>query len=91
MNLRSCLSRFHIPPHNQRQNVAYSLILTRKGYPCVFWQDYYNLQLAKEDSPNGIASLVKIHEQNAVGTTTSLYVDDNLYSSKETEQPTNQA
>jgi len=59
--------------------LAYAFILTHEGYPCVFWQDYFNLQLAKENSPNGIEALVKIHEQNAGGTTTTLHVDDNLY------------
>ena len=59
--------------------LAYAFILTHEGYPCVFWQDFFNLQLGKENSPNGIAALVKIHEQNAGGTTKTLCADDNLY------------
>jgi alpha-amylase len=59
--------------------LAYAFILSHEGYPCVFWQDYYNLELAKVDSNNGIAALVRIHEENAGGTTSVLYVDDNLY------------
>lgn len=59
--------------------LAYSFILTHEGYPCVYWQDYYNWGLAKEGTPNGIAALVKAHETLAFGTTNTLWVDDNLY------------
>jgi alpha-amylase len=59
--------------------LAYSYILTHEGYPCVFWQDYFNLNLALADSPNGIAALVAAHEKYAGGDTEVLYVDDNLY------------
>jgi alpha-amylase len=59
--------------------LAYSYILTHEGYPCVFWHDYFNLNLALDDSPNGIAALVTAHEKYAGGGTETLYVDDNLY------------
>jgi alpha-amylase len=59
--------------------LAYSFILTHEGYPCVFWQDYYNWGLAKEGTPNGITALVKVHETLAAGATNILWVDDNLY------------
>jgi alpha-amylase len=59
--------------------LAYAFILTHEGYPCVFWQDYYNWSLAQEDNFSGIAALVKIHEGYAGGSTSVLYVDDNLY------------
>jgi len=59
--------------------LAYSYILTHEGYPCVFWQDYFNWNLGMENSPNGIAALVQVHENYAGGTTSVLYVDDNLY------------
>ena len=59
--------------------LAYAFILTHEGYPCVFWQDYFNFELSKEDSPDGIAALVKIHEKNAGGTTTVLYADEGIY------------
>lgn len=59
--------------------LAYSYILTHEGYPCVFWYDYFNLNLALADSPNGIAALVTAHEKYAGGNTDVLYVDDNLY------------
>jgi len=59
--------------------LAYSYILTHEGYPCVFWHDYFNLNLALDDTPNGIAALVTAHEKYAGGNTETLYVDDNLY------------
>lgn len=59
--------------------LAYSYILTHEGYPCVFWKDYFNYNLALTDSPNGIDALVKVHEECAAGSTETLYLDDNLY------------
>ena len=59
--------------------MAYAFILTHEGYPCVFWQDYFNWNLGLPDSPSGIAALVKVHEQCAGGATQLLYVDDDLY------------
>jgi alpha-amylase len=59
--------------------LAYAYILTHEGYPCVFWQDYYNWELSHEGSGSGIAALVKIHEQYAAGGTDILYCDDDLY------------
>jgi alpha-amylase len=59
--------------------LAYAFILTHAGYPCVFWQDYYNYGLGQPGTPNGIAALVAAHEKYAGGTTDVLYVDDDLY------------
>ena len=59
--------------------LAYSYILTHEGYPCVFWYDYFNLNLALDGTPHGIAALVGAHEKYAGGNTEVLYVDDNLY------------
>ncbi len=59
--------------------LAYSVILTHEGYPCVFWQDYYNWGLGLEGQKGGIAELVRVHEVYAGGKTNVLYVDDNLY------------
>ncbi|MCL1809282.1 MAG: alpha-amylase family glycosyl hydrolase [Clostridiales bacterium] len=59
--------------------LAYAFILTHEGYPCVFWQDYFNWNLAQPDNQNGIDALIKIHEQNAAGQTQVLFADDNLY------------
>jgi alpha-amylase len=59
--------------------LAYSYILTHEGYPCVFWKDYFNYDMALADTPNGIAALVQAHEKYAGGTTQTLYLDDDLY------------
>jgi alpha-amylase len=59
--------------------LAYAFILTHEGYPCVFWQDYFNSDLAQSNTPNGIDALIKVHEQNAAGPTQVLFVDDDLY------------
>ncbi len=59
--------------------LAYAFILTHEGYPCVFWQDYYNWNLGQEGSNNGIAALVRAHEDHAGGDTSILFVDDDLY------------
>ena len=59
--------------------LAYSYILTHEGYPCVFWKDYFNYNLALKDSPNGIDALIQAHEKYAAGSTDVLYLDNNLY------------
>lgn len=59
--------------------LAYAYILTHEGYPCVFWQDYYNWDLAQSGNESGIDALVKAHESNAGGPTEVLHIDDNLY------------
>ncbi|HEX2696266.1 MAG TPA: alpha-amylase family glycosyl hydrolase, partial [Anaerolineales bacterium] len=59
--------------------LAYSYILTHEGYPCVFWKDYFNYNLALRDTPNGIDALVTAHEKYAGGATQTLYLSDDLY------------
>jgi alpha-amylase len=59
--------------------LAYAWILTHEGYPCVFWYDYFNLNLAQEENENGIVALIKVHEQYATGNKQIHYVNDNLY------------
>lgn len=59
--------------------MAYAYILTHEGYPSVFWQDYYDWQLGREGSADGIAALVGVHEQYAGGVSSVLYLDDVLY------------
>jgi alpha-amylase len=59
--------------------LAYSYILTHEGFPCVFWKDYFNFNLALRDTPNGIDALVGVHERYAAGGTQTLYLDDTLY------------
>jgi alpha-amylase len=59
--------------------LAYSFILTHEGYPCVFWQDYFNYGLARNGTANGIEALVRLHERYAGGKTNILYCDTDLY------------
>ncbi|HWJ28334.1 MAG TPA: alpha-amylase family glycosyl hydrolase, partial [Flavisolibacter sp.] len=59
--------------------LAYAFILTHEGYPCVFWQDYFNWALAGSNGPNGIDALIIVHENYAGGKTSVLYCDDDLY------------
>jgi alpha-amylase len=59
--------------------LAYAFILTHEGYPCIFWQDYFNWDLAQENNKSGISALIKIHNDFAGGSTSILYVDDDLY------------
>jgi alpha-amylase len=59
--------------------LAYSYMLTHEGYPCVYWQDYFNLGLGMPETPNGIAALVQAHETLAAGGTQTLHLDDDLY------------
>lgn len=59
--------------------LAYAVVLTSEGYPCVFWQDYFNFNLAGRGTANGIAALVAAHEKYAGGTTSVLYCDHDLY------------
>ncbi len=59
--------------------LAYSYILTHEGYPCVFWHDYFNYNLALAGTANGIDALVQAHERYAGGAAQTLYLDDDLY------------
>lgn len=59
--------------------LAYAVILTHEGYPCVFWQDFFAYGLASTGTRNGIQALVEAHEKYAGGTTNVLYNDHDLY------------
>jgi len=59
--------------------LAYAFILTHEGYPCVFWQDYFNWDMAKPETPNGIEALVRAHDQYAGGPTQILLAENDLY------------
>ena len=59
--------------------LAYAFILTHEGYPSVFWQDYFNWDLAQTNNQGGINALIKVHEHNAAGPTEVLFVSDDLY------------
>ena len=49
------------------------------GYPCVFWRDYYDFDLAQPGTRSGIDSLISAHEKFAGGDADILYVDYDLY------------
>ncbi|MBI9066410.1 MAG: hypothetical protein JEZ09_03890 [Salinivirgaceae bacterium] len=59
--------------------LAYSFILTHPGYPCVFWQDYFNFDLAQSENNSGIDALISAHEKYAGGDADVLYADSGLY------------
>jgi alpha-amylase len=59
--------------------LAYAVILTHQGYPCVFWQDYFNFGLARANTNNGITALVAAHERFAGGDAALLHADHDLY------------
>ncbi|HTG81725.1 MAG TPA: alpha-amylase family glycosyl hydrolase [Geobacteraceae bacterium] len=59
--------------------LAYAVILTHEGYPCVYWKDWFAYGLAEPGEPGGIERLVRVHESHAGGTTTIVYLDDDLY------------
>ena len=52
--------------------IAYAIIMTYQGYPCIFWEDYFNYGLAKGGGNgsgwgNGINQLVWCREKLAAG------------------------
>lgn len=57
--------------------LAYAFVLTHEGYPCLFWQDYFNFSLGA--GPGGLADLAKIHESHAGGETDVLHAGRDLY------------
>jgi alpha-amylase len=59
--------------------LGYSFILTGEGYPCVFWWDYFNCQLDRPNTPNGIDALIDVHHRYAGGESCVLHVDNDLY------------
>jgi alpha-amylase len=62
--------------------LVYSFILTQDGYPCVFWSDYYNCELARPGTPNGIDALIAAHHAHAGGESRILHADPDLYISQ---------
>jgi len=59
--------------------MAYAYILVHEGYPCVFWYDYYNNNLGRGGTPNGIDALIQVHHKYAGGDTQILHCDPDLY------------
>jgi alpha-amylase len=74
--------------------LAYSFILVHEGYPCIFWYDYFNNELARPETPNGIDALIQAHDKYAGGDSEILHADPDLYimqrigwKDEKTEQP----
>jgi alpha-amylase len=59
--------------------LGYSFILVSDGYPCIFWWDYFNCELARPQSPNGIDALIAAHHKHAGGESCVLHADPDLY------------
>jgi alpha-amylase len=59
--------------------LAYAVILTHEGVPCIFWKDYYNYGLGLPGTANGIARLCEVHRDYAGGPTSLLHSDQRLY------------
>jgi alpha-amylase len=59
--------------------LAYSFIMVHEGYPCIFWYDYYNNQLARSGTPTGIDALIAVHHSHAGGDSQILHADPDLY------------
>ena len=67
------------PPIVQDKLLAYAFILTHPGYPCVFWQDYFERGLGQPGLSSGIAALVRAHESSAGGEMVVRHLEDDLY------------
>jgi alpha-amylase len=59
--------------------LAYSFIMVHEGYPCIFWYDYYNNQLARPGTPRGIDALIQAHHKYGGGDSQILHADPDLY------------
>jgi len=66
----------------KNRHMAYAYILTHEGYPSVFWMDWVDLNLR-----NQLKALVQIHNQCAKGTTSLLYVDEDIYIAQRNGNP----
>ncbi|MFX1534611.1 MAG: alpha-amylase domain-containing protein [Promethearchaeota archaeon] len=67
---------------DKNKHMAYAFILTHEGYPSVFWQDYFDVNLQPH-----IKVLMKIHNQYAKGSTTVLHADNDLYIAQRNGDP----
>ena len=61
------------------KHMAYSFIMVHEGYPCIFWFDYYNNNMALPGTPNGLNALIEAHHKYAGGDSQILHADPDLY------------
>ncbi len=66
----------------ENRHMAYAYILTHEGYPSIFWMDWVDLNLR-----NQLKALIQIHNQYAKGTTSVLYVDEDIYIAQRNGDP----
>jgi alpha-amylase len=59
--------------------LGYSFILTGDRYPYIFWWNYFNCELARPRTPNGIDALIDAHHRYAGGESSILHADPDLY------------
>ncbi|UCE15061.1 MAG: DUF1939 domain-containing protein [Candidatus Heimdallarchaeota archaeon] len=71
---------FDIEPENRL--LPYAYILTHEGYPCVFWEDYFDLNLQPH-----IKTLANIRNNYTKGDLSVLYIDHDLYIAQRNGDP----
>jgi alpha-amylase len=67
------------PPIFNDKMLAYAFILTHPGYPCVFWEDYFERNMGLPGQPSGIQALVRCHEEYANGMMVIRHLEPDLY------------
>ena len=67
------------PPIFSDKMLAYAFILTHPGYPCVFWEDYFERNMGLPGQPSGIQALVRCHEEYAHGLKVVRHLGPDLY------------
>jgi alpha-amylase len=67
------------PPIFNDKMLAYAFILTHTGYPCVFWEDYFEHKLGLPGQVSGIHALVKCHQQFAHGPMITHHIGADFY------------
>ena len=67
------------PPIFNDKMLAYAYVLTHPGYPCVFWEDYFERDLGLPGQVSGIHALVKCHEGFANGGMVAHLCGQDLY------------
>jgi alpha-amylase len=67
------------PPIFNDKMLAYAYILTHPGYPCIFWEDYFERGMGLPGQVSGIQALVKCHEEYAHGSMIVRHLEPDLY------------
>jgi len=67
------------PPIFNDKMLAYAFILTHPGYPCVYWEDYFERNMGLPGQPIGLQALVRCHEEIANGLAVVRHLGSDLY------------